>query len=500
MADRPLRIVILGGGTAGWMAANLFAQRWPGRAEVTVVESEEIGIVGVGEGSTPQLKAFFDQLGIAEADWMPACNATYKVGIGFRGWSERPGFDHYFHPFASQLDVHTAPAFFFNSRARRQRQDVWAHPDRFFVPACLAEQRLGPRPAESFPFEIGYGYHFDAHLIGGYLRAHAAGRGVRRREARIAEVGVDSQGQVTHLGAEGGERIEGDFFVDCSGFRSMIAQQALGVPFLPFANNLFNDSAVVMPTPIDPDGTDSSTLATALRNGWAWRIPLRNRIGNGYVYSSLHCSPDEAEAELRAHLGLGDEVAARHLRMKVGRVENSWAGNCLAVGLSQGFIEPLEATALHIVQATVEGFIQAFEAGGFGARERDGFNRAINARYEGIRDYIVCHYRVNRRTDTAYWRDNAAHDNLSDSLKAILTSWFTGGDLEAEIERQDIAKYYAPLSWHCLLAGYGNFPDDRAIRPAGPAALRHDMAAIDDFVRRCALNFPDHRRLLEPPR
>ncbi|HEV2865662.1 MAG TPA: tryptophan halogenase family protein, partial [Allosphingosinicella sp.] len=432
MDDRPLRIVILGGGTAGWMAANLFAARWQGRAQVTVIESEEIGIVGVGEGSTPQLKSFFDGLDIAEADWMPACNATYKVGIGFRGWSERPGFDYYFHPFPTQLDVHTAPAFMFNTRMRRQRHDVWAHPDRFFLPAYLAEHRLGPRASESFPFEIGYGYHFDAHLIGGYLRRHAAGRGVERLERKIAEVAIDDSGRVTHLVAEGGERIEGDYFVDCSGFRSMIAQQALGVPFRSFAENLFNDSAVVMPTPVEPGGLDSSTTAIALRNGWAWRIPLRSRIGNGYVYASRYCSAEAAEAELRAHLGTGDEVAARHLRMKVGRVENSWVGNCLAVGLSQGFLEPLEATALHIVQATVERFIESFEAGGFTAAHRDAFNAAINARYEGIRDYIVCHYRVNRRTDTDYWRDNARHDNLSDSLKSILTCWFTAGDLEAE--------------------------------------------------------------------
>lgn len=496
MTEKPLRIVILGGGTAGWMAANLFAARWAGRGEVTVVESPEIGIVGVGEGSTPQLKAFFDGLGIAEADWMPRCNATFKNGIGFKGWSERPGFESYFHPFPTALDAHTAPAFFFNTRARRQRQDVWAHPDRFFVPTRLAAERLGPHAAESFPFDMGYGYHFDAHLIGAVLRDHAERLGVRRLDRKIAEVAIDTEGTITHLVAEGGETIAGDFFVDCSGFRSMIAQQALGVRFLPFANNLFNDAAVVMPTPVDPDGTDSATQSNAMKNGWVWKIPLRNRTGNGYVYSSRYCSADEAEAELRACLGIGDDgPAARHLRMKVGRVENSWTGNCLAVGLSQGFVEPLEATALHVVQATVEGFIQAYEAGGFTPANRDGFNRTINARIEGIRDYIVCHYRASRRTDTQYWRDNASHDELSDSLKAIFTCWFTGGDLEAEIARQDIGKYYAPISWHCLLAGYGNFPDDKAMQPVSKP--RHDMAKIDELVRRCALNFGDHRALLE---
>ncbi len=496
MLQSPLRVVILGGGTAGWMAANLIAHRWAGRAEVSVIESSDIPIVGVGEGSTPQLKSFFDTLGISEAEWMPRCNATYKNGIGFRGWSERPGFEAYFHPFPTQLDVHTAPAFFFNALARRRGQDVWAHPDRFFLPAYLAAHQLGPRPAANFPFDIGYGYHFDAYLVGAFLRSHAGRNGVRHLERRIVEVAVSDTGEVSHLVAEGGEQIGGDIFIDSSGFRSVIAQEALRVRFLPFEKNLFNDSAVVMPTPANALGTSSQTIAQALKHGWAWEIPLTNRTGNGYVYSSAYCSADEAEAELRGYLEADDDVSARHLKMKVGRVEQSWAANCLAVGLAQGFIEPLEATALHIVQATVEGFIKAFEDGGFTPANRDAFNRSIAARYEGIRDYIVCHYRVNRRTDTAYWRDNAANDHLSDSLKGILTSWFTGNDLEAEINRQGIANYYAPISWHCLLAGYGTFPKDAVIRPAEPAALRHDLAAIDDFIARCALNFPDHKQLL----
>jgi tryptophan 6-halogenase len=494
---RPLRVVILGGGTAGWMAANLLALRWQGRAEVSVVESEEIGIVGVGEGSTPQLKAFFDTLGIGEAEWMPRCNATFKNGISFHGWSQRPGFESYFHPFPSVLDVHTAGAFFHNAAMRRRGQDVWAHPDRFFVPAHLAEHRLAPQRSENFPFGIGYGYHFDAYLVGAFLREKAVERGVRHHSRRVVEVAVGEDGTVSNLVVEGGDTLAGDIFIDASGFRSVIAQAALGAKFLPFAENLFNDRAVVMPTPADPIGTNSQTKSTAMRHGWAWDIPLTDRTGNGYVYASAYCSPDEAEAELRAHLGLTDsDVPARHLQMKVGRLEESWVGNCLAIGLAQGFIEPLEATALHIVQATVESFIRAFEEGGFTPAKRAEFNRAIAARYEGIRDYIVCHYRVNRRTDTDYWRDNAKNDHLSDSLKAILTCWFTGQDLEAEIGRQNISQYYAAGSWHCLLAGYGTFPADAKIRPPEPAAQRFDMAAIDDFVTRCGRNFRDHKAVL----
>ena len=488
-----LRVVILGGGTAGWMTACLMARAWP-RAAVTLVEAPDIPIVGVGEGSTPQLRAFFRLLGLDEAEWMPRCHATYKAGIGFEGWSEAPGSERYFHPFASTLDVHTEPRFHYNALARRRGADVDVHPDRFFLNARLAAERRAPLPAETFPFDASYGYHFDAHLVGEVLRDHAVARGVTHRRAKVEHVAVSETGEVEHLALGDGEHLTADLFVDCSGFRSVIAQQALGVRFVPFAENLFNDAAVVLPTPPAPDDTDAQTLSTALSNGWAWRIPLRNRHGNGYVYSSRYCSADEAETELRTHLGLLDDpTPARHLKMKVGRVETSWTGNCLAVGLSQGFVEPLEATALHVVQATVEGFMRAFEDGGFTPAHRDAFNGDITRRIEGIRDYLVAHYRLNRRTDTDYWRDNAGHDRLSDSLKALMTCWFTGGDLVEEIERQGIADIYSPASWTCLFAGYGLFPDAARLRPAADAV---DLPQLDDFLHRSAQNFPDHRAAL----
>jgi tryptophan 6-halogenase len=499
MQAPPARIVILGGGTAGWMAANLFARAWEALGtKVTLVESPEVGIIGVGEGSTPQLRAFFRDLGLADADWMPRCNATYKNGITFKGWSERPGFESYYHPFATELDGRSLSAFTYNTHARRTGRDVWAHPDRFFLPAYLSSKKLGPIPAENFPFDVGYGYHFDAYLVGAVLREHAQTLGVEHLERHIAEAQLADDGKVAALLTKDGERIAGDIFIDCSGFRGSIIQQALGERFISFADNLFNDSAVVMPTPADPTGTNPHTSATALSAGWAWDIPLTNRTGNGYVYASGYMDKDAAEKELRRHLGLLEsDVEARHLQMKVGRVERSWVSNCLAVGLSQGFIEPLEATALHIVQATVEGFIGAMEQGGFTPQERHAFNQRIAARYEGIRDYIVCHYRVNRRTDTQYWRDNAGNQNLSDTLKTILTSWFRGEDLGATIAELDIGKYYSSLSWHCLLAGYGVFPEDAKITPPGNDIQLFDLAESDEFMRRCALNFADHKALLD---
>ena len=460
------------------------ATAWPAAA-ITLVESPEVAIIGVGKGSTPQLAGFMAKLKLSDADWMPAADATYKAGIAFAGWSRRDGYDRYFHPFASALDLHTEPAFHAATRARRLGADVPAHPDGFFVNSWLAVRGRAPLPADNFPFAVGHGFHFDAHRIGGVLRRAALQRAVVHRQGRVASVDVDPAGAVAALVLDDGARLTADLFVDASGFRSLIAQAALGEPFRSFAENLFNDRAVVIATPADPAPL-AQTTATALDHGWAWQIPLTTRTGNGYVYASAYCSPDEAETELRRHLRVADDLPARHLTMRVGRVERSWTANCLAIGLAQGFLEPLEATALHLVQATVEGFVEAWERGRFTTQHRDGFNRTIARRYEGVRDYIVAHYRLNQRTDTAYWHDNAAHDRLSDSLKALMTCWFTGGDLVEEIARQDIGRYYAPLSWGCLFAGYGTFPDRHRLRPAAAPP------SFADFLARCGSNFPGH--------
>ncbi|MFN4113152.1 MAG: tryptophan halogenase family protein [Sphingomonadaceae bacterium] len=493
-ANAPPRVIVLGGGSAGWITACLLHHALaPRGGSVTVVESPDIGIIGVGEGSTPQLKAFFDLLGIAEDEWMARCDATYKLGIRFSGWSERPGFASYFHPFPGPVDLHSEPAFVHNCALARRGLAVPAHPDQWFLATRLAQLGKAPHPAPAFPFAPSYGYHFDAFKLGAFLREWAAARGIIHRPLTVAGVEHSANGDLAALLCEDGERIVGDLFVDCSGFRSVLAQEALGAEFLPFAENLFNDRAVVLPTAHTGPALPQ-TDAVAMKAGWRWSIPLTSRVGNGYVYSSRYLPDDAAEAELRAALGQEQTgQPARFLQMKVGRVRDSWHRNCLATGLAQGFIEPLEATALHIVIVTALEFVQAYEAGGYTAQHREAFNRSIAARYEGIRDYIVAHYRLNQRSDTAYWRDNAANDRLSDPLKAMITAWFRHEDMEQALAQSYDRAYYPGLSWHCLFAGYGTFPAPDRMQPLPAGTRAADHAAVAAMLDACALNFGDYR-------
>ena len=493
-------IVILGGGTAGWMTANLLQKKWRQRGiQISVVESPDIGIIGVGEGSTPLLKEFFDSLEISESEWMPQCNATYKNGISFNDWSTVPGYESYFHPFPCSLDFATFGFLYKYTELRRKGADVLAHPNRFSLMAGLTERKLAPLPAENFPFHFQYGYHFDSVLIGKFLREKAKESGVSHIEATVEKVEQESDGSIKSLLLNTGQILSGDFFVDCSGFASILLQKTLKVPFVSFAENLFNDSAVAIPTDIETE-IPAETLSTALSNGWAWKIPLTNRFGNGYVFSSKYCSPDEAETELRTHLNiLESDVEARHLKMKVGRVQETWAKNCVAVGLSQGFIEPLEATALQFVYSTIEQFSQALEEGNFSGKNRDEFNARMNANFEGVRDYIVLHYKTNSRSDSPYWMDNRENQKISDNLRAMIECWYAIEDTQEALTRLNIGSYYSQRSWTCLLAGVGVFPkQENLVIPdkENVGMAMKDLKYVDDFIKGCSMNFENHGKLL----
>jgi flavin-dependent dehydrogenase len=514
MTDKKVchNIVIVGGGTAGWMTANLMAQQWKTelanqQLSITLIESPEIGVIGVGEGSTPQLKTFFDKIGVQEQQWMPACNATYKNGILFKNWSQRDGFNSYFHPFTSVIDAHTAPAFVYNTQGRRQGYDIDCHVDRFFLSASLAQQKKVPIANSNFPFDIGYGYHFDAVLLGKFLGKVAVEKGVKHITTTVNKVLQDSHGNIEQLRLENGQTVNADLFVDCTGFASILLQKTLNVPFNSFKENLFNDSAVTIATPYkDNEPLNSQTISTAMKHGWAWDIPLTNRTGNGYVYSSDFCTPQQAEQELRDKLKLTDNtIKANHLKMKVGRVQHHWYQNCVAIGLSQGFIEPLEATALHFVQESIEGFIEAYSlekqlkediTDSEHSLAQQQFNTKMNDRFDGIRDYIVAHFRLSDRCDTDYWRRNSENPNISNNLKKIVQCWLNGDDLNKALIQPDMVSFYPPVSWHAILAGYGIFPAVNKKLPYNKIANKYDLAHIDQFITRSATNFIDHKTYL----
>src|SRR5712672_2986837 len=503
-APLPVRkIVIVGGGTAGWMTALIFARSFlPRGVEITLVESPTVGTIGVGEGSTPWLRGFFDSLGIEEAEWMPACHATYKCGISFDGWSTKPGFTSYFHPFASMLDNLTMTQFVHNADARVNGAQLHAHPNRFFIAARLAAGRLAPKAAEHFPFDIWHGYHFDSVLLGQFLHKKALQRGVRYRMAHVTRANLDSQGAIASVATAEGETLCADIFVDCSGFAGLLIDQALKTPFVSFAENLFNDAAIAIPSPIG-ESLPSETVSTALKAGWAWKIPLTSRFGNGYVYSTQFCTPDAAEFELREHLGLLESpTPARHLKMKIGRVTKHWNKNCLALGLSQGFIEPLEATALLFIQQTAAAFVEFLEQGDLSEAAHDMFNARVNEHFEGTRDYIVTHYKTNSRTDTDYWRANAANLRLSEPLKQLLSLWMSGKGIGPPVRQQVLGKGYPVFSWYSIMAGMGIFPDAATLHAPKGEENSYRLTAVDNLLDRSELNYRDHREVLQniPPR
>jgi glycine/D-amino acid oxidase-like deaminating enzyme len=484
----PKHIAVVGGGTAGWMTANLLRHRWARLGvDVTLIESADIGTIGVGEGSTPFLRHFFRTLGIAERDWMPACDATFKCGIRFPGWSSVPGYDSYVHPFFSEADRELGNQFFTNACLRRRGQAADANPQDFFLAAELARQRRAPHAAGQ---STDYAYHFDAGRLGAFLRTHAVDLGVRHIVDTVARVEQHENGDIATVHLNSGTRIAADLFVDCSGFKGLLITEALGEPFHPYRDNLFNDRAIAIPTPLAADADiPSETVSTALRHGWAWQIPLTTRFGNGYVYSSDFVSDDEAERELREHLGPAAEGStARRLRMRVGRVKQHWRQNCLAIGLAQGFIEPLEATALMLIQLSVEQFIAALEDDGFGRARQAAFNERVNAMFEGVRDYVVAHYQLNTRRDTDYWRANRANRHISDRLASLLDVWDRGGDFEAELERHGAGLMYLRPSWYALFAGMGRFPAELRAAPQAVTA-----AQAQARLKHMARPFVSHR-------
>ncbi|WP_300484028.1 tryptophan 7-halogenase [Shewanella sp.] len=477
------KIIILGGGTAGWMAAAALANNPVFAAiELCLVESDNIGTIGVGEGSTPHLKRFMDNLGISEKDWMEQCHASYKTGIDFINWNGDG--QQYFHPFYFQMDVKPAEVFFINANARRRGHGNAVKPDAFFSSGVLAKRNLSPMAQKSLPSANEYGYHFDATELANYLKDYACKRGVRQIIADVVEVSTTQHQQIETLILANGERLGADFFIDASGFSAKLIHKALGVPFQSFADELLNDSAVTVPVPALMDSTQTQqakyhTRATALSSGWRWQIPLTHRLGNGYVYSSRHLSANAAAKELLHSVNLPESTQVRFLKLRVGVSDKAWHNNVLAIGLAQSFIEPLEATSIMMTQFTLEKFMSLFERYQLNKQaetlSRQTLNQAVMQLVLGIKDYIQAHYVTSQRSEP-YWVA-ARKVAISQRLTQLLKAWYQGEDFDLLLYQYDQQLAYFRPSWYALLAGM-DYHDPKLKRPFEPISADITAQAI----------------------
>ena len=472
----PGRVVIVGGGSAGWMTASVFLNSL-GRAgsQIVLVESDRIPTIGVGEGTTPLFKRFLEFNGITETEFMANCNSTYKLGINFPGWTDSDEFDSYFHPFIATGYNQYDQDFFNSCDRRRSGQHSATSPDDYFFNAEMAWQRrapVGPPPCDSS--KMDYGYHFDTALVAEFLKKRALAAGIEYIVDDVSKVVKDGKGDISHIVTENHGDVAGDFFVDCTGFRRLLIGDTLDVDAISYKPRLFNDSAVVIRTPDNGEADiPPYTESTALECGWAWCIPLRGKTSWGYVYSADYTTKEDAEAELRRHIGeSAGDIKALHIKLRTGRNLEHWKNNCLAVGLSQGFIEPLEATALALTQFTINRFVTHFARGNYQSTHRDFFNGIINEAFDCTIDYIQLHYKLNTRQDTEYWKDCRDNENITATQKAIIDGWESGEDFINVLRNHVHRSSYAPYSWYCILSGMGRYGshtmDGEKLRNANP--------------------------------
>jgi tryptophan 7-halogenase len=423
MRDDAIRkIVIVGGGTAGWMAAAGIARVAGNIAglQIELVESEEIGTVGVGEATIPQITLFNSLLGIDEGDFVRETHATYKLGIEFVDWT-RIGH-RYVHPFGF-YGIDMVGVEFHHHWLKGQTLGETTPLDHYSlgIVGALQGRFAHPRPDQpNSPLsKIGYAFQFDAGLYARYLRRLAESWGVKRSEGRIVDVERnDGNGHVEAVVLQSGRRVEGDLFIDCSGFRGLLIEGVMQAGYEDWTAWLPCDRALAVPCETGGDRLPL-TRSTARAAGWQWRIPLQHRIGNGYVYSSRHISDDEAAATLLANLDGAPLAEPKPLRFTAGHRKKSWVGNVVALGLSAGFLEPLESTSIHLVQSGIARLMTCFPTRTFDQKEIDRFNTLTEQEYVDIRDFLVLHYKATERDDTPFWdycRTLPPPEGLADKL------------------------------------------------------------------------------------
>ena len=452
--DRRIRsIVIVGGGSAGWMTAAALSNALTQGCDITLIESEEIGTVGVGEATIPPIKTFNAMLGIDERDFMRATQGSFKLGIQFIDWA-RIGHS-YFHPFGTYgRSSDFAETHQFWARAQAEGSNI-AYDDLCMAWAVAKANRFAHPSADvrNVLSTFDYAYHFDAGLYAAFLRTYAEKRGVSRIEGKVASVTQHTEtGFVESVTVEDGRVATGDLFVDCSGFRGLLIEGALQTGYEEWTHWLPCDRALAVPCTPTPDFTPY-TRSTARAAGWQWRIPLQHRTGNGYVYASQHISDEAATETLLANLDGPALADPRPLRFVTGRRKKSWNRNVIAIGLSSGFMEPLESTSLHLIQANISKLLAFFPTRDFDPLVIAEFNRVAATETERIRDFLILHYKLTVRDDSELWR-YCANMGIPDTLQAKIDHFRGYGRLIAR--EMDL---FGNASWSAVHIGQFNIPE-----------------------------------------
>lgn len=480
-------VVVAGGGTAGWMAAASIAKLLGKTVKVTLVESEDISTVGVGEATIPTLLTLHELLKIKEQDFIKAVGGTFKLGISFENWLDL-GKD-YIHSFGyTGKDCWAAgfQHFWLKGKERGIAKEYGEYCNEW---VAAKNNRFAVLPNQG----LNYAYHFDSARYAAFLRKMAEEHGAVRVEGKIQQVHQDSDsGFITRLTLESGQEVEGDFFVDCTGFRALLIEQTLHAGFDDWQHWLPCDSALAVQTE-NIQAPIPYTRSIAHEAGWQWRIPLQHRTGNGMVYCSKFWSRDEAEAKLRGNLEGELVTEPRPIKFQTGTRRRHWVKNCVAVGLSSGFMEPLESTSIHLIQRAIVRFMQMFPHEGVRQPDIEEFNNQMMFEIENIRDFIILHYHVTERTDTPFWRHVRSME-IPDSLRHRINLFKeTGRVFKVPTE------LFGENSWTQVMLGQGLYPEQYH-----PIANMMEDKELEDFLegihgsaQRLVSQLPEHQRFID---
>ncbi|MBU2587232.1 MAG: tryptophan 7-halogenase [Alphaproteobacteria bacterium] len=489
MPARLKTILIVGGGSAGWMAAALLSNLFQGLYRIRLVESEDIGTVGVGEATIPAIKKFNELLGLDEVQFMRLTQGTFKLGIQFNDWDKiGSSYVHGFGVIGQDLGWLRCHQYWLKMKLQGEASDF----ANFSINTAAAlENKFMPARTDAGDSPIGHiahAYQFDAGLYARFLRTYAEERGVVRQEGKIVDVNLrPDDGFVDSVVLENGETLAADLFIDCSGFRGLIIEQAMKTGFEDWTHWLPCDRAIAVPCERSANFTPY-TSATAHGAGWQWRIPLQHRTGNGHVYASSFMDEAEAEQILLANLDGKPVAEPNRIRFTTGKRKQIWNRNCLAVGLAAGFLEPLESTSLFLIQSSLIRLIRLFPDGEFDQANIDEFNRQTDFEYERVRDFIILHYKATARDDTPFWRYCRDMD-----VPATLARKIDLFRANGRIFRED-EELFSEESWIQVMLGQGIMPQgyDPLVDIRSEAQVSQFLGNVENVIRKCVAVMPTH--------